>query len=108
MNKVLLIFLLMLVTYIPRLIPFVVVKVGKGESKETSPLILRLEFILKMVPYAALGALIIPGGLSSIPGEPLLSAIGLLVAGVVSFCFKNITLAIAASVGAVYLGLLLI
>jgi len=106
MNKYLLILLLMIVTFIPRLIPFVVAKFRKGQDRPRSSLVRRLEFLLKMVPYAALGALIIPGGMGAVPGKPWVSVLGLLVAGVVAFYNKNITFAITASVGAVYLGLL--
>lgn len=64
-NQILLIIGMMLATYIPRLLPFIMVS-GKKLPK-------RLEMLLKYIPYTALGALIIPGVFSAIPRMPLVS-----------------------------------
>ena len=68
-NQILLILAMMLVTYIPRLLPFVIV----SEKKLPTTLGRVLEFI----PYTALGALIIPGVFSAIPDMPLVSVLGI-------------------------------
>lgn len=67
-DNIKLILLMMIVTYIPRLIPFLIV------STENLPKgVLRF---LKLVPYAALGALIIPGVFSATSEKPIAGLIG--------------------------------
>ena len=103
MNKVILIFLMMAVTYIPRLIPFLAMR-GKKEAPGGS----RVRKFLSLIPFAALGALIFPGGLSSVPEMPLVSLIGLSAAGVTSWFTRNVALSVLAAVLAVFAGLSLI
>lgn len=60
---------MMLVTYIPRLIPFFMVSERKLPPK--------LQQFLEYIPYTALGALVIPGVFSAIPGMPAVSIAGI-------------------------------
>ncbi|WP_026478797.1 AzlD domain-containing protein [Alkaliphilus transvaalensis] len=62
-NTIILIIGMMVVTYIPRLIPFNVL--GKGELPP------KLKRFLLFIPYTALGALIIPGVFTAIPDQPI-------------------------------------
>ncbi len=57
------------VTYVPRLVPFIIIS-KLNVSK-------RFEAFLKCVPYVALGALIIPGVFSVTPDVPAASLIGI-------------------------------
>lgn len=68
-NQTLLIIGMMLVTYIPRLLPFYIV------SKRNLPK--RIDRFLKTIPYTALGALIIPGVFSATPEMPQASLVGI-------------------------------
>lgn len=68
-NQILLILGMMFVTYLPRLILFVMVSGKKLPGK--------LEKFLSFIPYTALGALIIPGVFSAIPEMPLVSLLGI-------------------------------
>lgn len=68
-NQILLILGMMFVTYIPRLLPLVMVSGKKLPEK--------LERFLSFIPYTALGALIIPGVFSAIPEMPLVSLLGI-------------------------------
>ena len=51
-----------LVTYLPRLWPFLLLK------KVSLPP--RFALFLRLIPYSALGALIMPGVIFSVPGRP--------------------------------------
>jgi branched-subunit amino acid transport protein len=84
-----------LVTYIPRLVPFLFARqlalpswVGKW---------------LKFFPYAALGALIFPGILTAVPGRPLLAAGAGLLAAVSALFIRNITVIVVLAITAVLL-----
>ena len=71
-----------LVTYIPRLIPFVIMdklKLSKGAKK-----------ILEYIPYAALGALVFPSGFTAISTDHRASFIGIIVAIIMSLFTQNI------------------
>ncbi len=106
MNKILLVVLMMAGTYIPRLIPFLLPRREASEGTAAEGNGLRfMKRTLSSVPYAALGALIIPGSVSAVPGEPLISFLGVLVAGVSAFFLGNPGLAAAMAAAAVYLGL---
>lgn len=73
MSKVYVLILgMMIVTYLPRLIPFVII--GNKEVPE------KVEELLSYIPYAALGALIIPGFATAIPGHFRVSLAGILAA----------------------------
>lgn len=60
---------MMLVTYIPRLVPFLMVSERQLPQK--------LQQFLEYIPYTALGALVIPGVFNSIPGAPVVSIAGI-------------------------------
>lgn len=63
---------MMLATYLPRLLPFTLLE-GKTLPE-------RLRRFLKLIPYAALGALIFPGILTATPQAPLAGILGGLAA----------------------------
>lgn len=60
---------MMLVTYIPRLIPFLMVSERQLPQK--------LQQFLEYIPYTALGALVIPGVFNAIPQMPVASIAGI-------------------------------
>lgn len=68
-NLILLILGMMLVTYIPRLLPFLIVS-----NKNLSAGVGRF---LRFIPYTALGALIIPGVFSATPEMPQAAVVGI-------------------------------
>ena len=83
MSSILLLVLLMAsVTYIPRLIPLVFIRVDNIPKK--------LRIFLSYIPYAVLGALIIPGGVFGIPDSPWISIIVLAAAALISWLKNSI------------------
>lgn len=60
------------VTYIPRLLPFLML-----DEKQLPQ---RVNAFLKCIPLAAIGALIFPGVLQATPGKPLAAISGMLFA----------------------------
>ncbi len=96
MNIILLIVLMALVTYLPRVIPaFIIDKVRLGGS---------VEKFLNLIPYTAMAALIFPGVLEADAGRWYIGVIGAAVAIGLS-CIKKIppTAVVLASVCAVML-----
>ncbi|MCK5672031.1 MAG: AzlD domain-containing protein [Spirochaetales bacterium] len=89
-NILILVFLMALVTYIPRLLPMVLLKADKLPKK--------LKLFLSYIPYAVLGALIIPDGLTGIPDSLWISVTVLVVAALVSWYKNNVILAFVISV----------
>jgi branched-subunit amino acid transport protein len=105
-NKVILVVLMMAGTYIPRLIPFLLPRRTPEDPSGTGGYGVRLlKKILASVPYAALGALILPGAVDAVPGEPLISVVGVMVAGFIAFFLGNPGLAAARAAGPVFVGL---
>jgi branched-subunit amino acid transport protein len=90
MNYLLLILGMAAVTYLPRLLPMAFLPRKKLPK--------RLRHFLSCIPFAALGALIIPDGLDAIPGEPLLSGLGLAAALITAFFFRSLLIPMIASV----------
>jgi len=88
-----------IVTYIPRLIPFLIIN-GK-------PLPNKLRQFLNYVPYTALGALIIPSAIDAIPNKPIVSIVGLSFAACYSYVKGGIIITVIGTIGIVYLLLLL-
>jgi branched-subunit amino acid transport protein len=86
---------MMVVTYLPRLLPLVALR--------NIRLPRRLSAFLSFVPVAAIGALIIPGGFSSVDGSWLASSIGLLAALVSAWYFRSIIVTVVLSILSVYL-----
>ncbi len=89
---------MMLVTYIPRLLPMYFIDVDKipGELKR----------FLSFIPYAALGALILPGSISAISGKPEVSVLAISAAAVIAWFNSNIIVTVFLTVAATYLLLL--
>ncbi len=79
-----------IVTYIPRLLPFVLLRAEKIPEKWRS--------LLVHIPHAALGALLLPGFIDGIPAHPLASVVSMLTAGIVLWFKPNILLAMLAAV----------
>ncbi len=78
------------VTYLPRLLPFVLLRADKLSS--------RWRELLGYIPHAALGALLIPGCLGGVAGNPLASVAGMLAAALVLWFRPSILLAMMAAV----------
>ncbi len=81
MNIYLLILGMALVTYIPRVLPLLALDLEKIPS--------RIKTFLAYTPFAAMGALIVPGIWESIPGNLGASIGGGIVSILVSIRFKN-------------------
>jgi branched-subunit amino acid transport protein len=78
------------VTFIPRLMPLVLVRADKLPK--------RFKLFLSYIPYAVLGALIIPDGFSGIPGSVWISTAVLAVAALVSWYRNSVILTFLISV----------
>lgn len=89
---------MLVVTYLPRLIPLVFV------AERQMP-----DFwkgFLFCIPYTALGALIIPGVYQGIPGEPWAALIGIGAAACCAWFWEGLIWPVLASISVVYLILL--
>ena len=86
------------VTYGPRLIPFFLIN--------SSQLPKRVDYFLKCIPIAAIGALIIPGVFDAVPNEPVAVICGMGFALVYGFWKGGIIIPVLGSVMATYLILL--
>lgn len=84
MNIYLLILLMTAVTYLPRLMPFLMIhpdRVPKWMNR-----------VLRHIPHAALGALLIPGSLAAVDGQPVVSLVGMGLAALLFWFRVNIVL----------------
>jgi len=90
----------MVVTYLPRLLPFIMIS--------DKPLPAKALKFLEYLPYAALGALIIPGAFNAIPNAPLAGGGGLIFAAVYSYKKSGITISVVGGILATYMILILI
>lgn len=91
MNKIYMLILgMMLVTYLPRLVPFILM----GNKKIPA----RIEEFLSYIPYAALGALIIPGFASAIPGHFFSSLCGIVVALLLGYFKGGVVLPVIGAI----------
>lgn len=90
---------MMVVTYIPRLIPFVLL------SKLELPH--KLRRFLRTIPYTALGALIIPGIFTATPTMPVAALIGGGFAFIYAWLKGGIIVPVLGAVLTTYLVLLL-
>ena len=79
-----------LVTYVPRLIPFLFAR-----QLDLPPWVRKW---LKFFPYAALGALIFPGILTAVPGRPALAAGARALAAVCALFIRNITVIVLLAI----------
>lgn len=84
---------MMAVTYVPRLLPLVL----RGRASPPA----WVQRTLRLLPFTAIGALLIPNGLTAVDGNILLSAIGLLVAAVATWLARQPFVAVVAAVLAV-------
>ncbi|WP_339149548.1 MULTISPECIES: AzlD domain-containing protein [unclassified Sutcliffiella] len=93
MNSTILIMIvgMAVVTYVPRLIPFVMF-----QGKELPPFV---QAVLKNVPYATLGALIVPG-IFLINEDIMFGVIGAVVAFIVAYLGANVILVVISSIAA--------
>jgi branched-subunit amino acid transport protein len=99
LKYIILIFSMGLVTYIPRMIPMVLLNGVKLPA--------RLKTFLDFIPFAALGALIFPGVLSS-TGDASSALWGLAAVIVLSLAKLNVMIVVSGGIAAVYLYQLLI
>lgn len=100
MNSIwLIIFGMMMVTYIPRVVPFLLT------SERSLPT--RVKLFLDLIPYCALGALILPDGLTALTDKPFLSVICLLAAAVYSYWRGNVVVTVVGCICLAYLLLLI-
>ncbi|MGM0841145.1 MAG: AzlD domain-containing protein [Bacillota bacterium] len=79
-----------IVTYIPRMLPFLVFK-----GKELPPF---LQGVLKNVPFAVLGALIFPSILLIQEGNLLFGVVGTAAAFVIAFLGANVILVVVGAI----------
>ncbi|MBS4193599.1 AzlD domain-containing protein [Lederbergia citri] len=79
-----------LVTYIPRMIPFVMF-----QGKELPPFI---QGVLKNVPYATLGALIFPAVFFIQEGNILFGVVGMAAAFLIAIIGANVILVVLGSI----------
>lgn len=89
-NTYMLILGMMIVTYLPRLIPFLLMNDKK--------IPLKMEEFLSYIPYAALGALIIPGFITAIPGHWLVSLAGILIALLLGYLKGGVVVPVLGSI----------
>ena len=100
MNMVILVVGMMAVTYAPRLLPLIVMEKWRLPK--------RLRTLLKCLPYAALGALLMPGGLDAVAGQPVVSVAGMGVAFAAAWMFRNTIVTVFAAIAVVFLLLALL
>jgi branched-subunit amino acid transport protein len=85
---------MMVVTYLPRLLPMLLMK------NVTIPR--KLDIFLSYVPYAILGALIFPSVFSA-TGNPVTAVVGMVVALITAWFIKNPTSVVVISIIVVYI-----
>lgn len=90
MDKLFMVFGMTLVTYLPRLTPFIL-KSKKADNED-------LEVFLKLIPYAALGALIIPGVFGAVDGHIGISIFSAVVAVLVAWRFNHLVLSVICAI----------
>ena len=90
MNIYILIFFMMLVTYIPRARPALT-----SEKMKLSPY---WEKFLSMIPYTAIAALIVPGVLTVDPTRPAIGLVGGLTAALAAWYKLPVVLVVALAV----------
>ena len=98
MNHLLLILGMAAVTYIPRAAPFLLLR-----TADFPPFLRRF---LNVLPVCALGALLLPDLIGSIPENPLAAIAGVSAAGAVSLTKGGLLLSVIAGVAVSYLVIL--
>ena len=86
-----------LVTYIPRLIPLVVLKKGRSSEKFT--------LFLTFIPYTSLSILIIRGILTSTDDMKIPTILGILVASIIAYVQKNLILSVLGGIVAAFISI---
>lgn len=98
MNKITILILgMMIATYLPRLIPFLLLGNRKIPKK--------IEEFLSYIPFAALGSLIIPGVATAIPEHFVTSLVGIIIALLIGYFKGGIVLPILGAIAASILSL---
>lgn len=100
-TKILVLFLgMLLVTYIPRLLPAVLVgKLRFGKKAEK---------FLKLIPYTAMSALIFPGVFTVDTDTPVVGIVGLLTAAILAWKKCPVMVCVLSAIAAVFLMYLII
>ena len=91
MNYLVLIAGMVVVTYIPRMLPMALIRDAR------LPKI--VERFLRVLPAAALGALLIPGAFSAIPEHPMIGTAAVVAASAAALLRGGMVLAVIAGVG---------
>ncbi len=91
MNHKLILFGTMIVTMLPRILPFFMFDAKKLPAW--------MQDFLAFIPFTVLGALILPGGLSGLAGHPWASGFCLLIAALIAWLHKGILSPIIGAVG---------
>lgn len=86
---------MMLVTYIPRVLPLA--------AMSDKPLAPWLRRFLLYIPYTALGALIIPGVVQATPGFPAAAVVGVGATALIAWLRGGLVLPVMASILATFL-----
>lgn len=81
---------MMFVTYIPRMLPYYLY------DKLVIPTY--IESALKILPYAAIGAFLIPGGITLYPETIHIAPVGLLVTTIITWVTSSIPLGVFSAV----------
>lgn len=89
---IVLVFAMTAVTYLPRLLPFVLI-----DFSRLPPALIR---VLRSVPAAALGALLVPGVATSVGGRIDASLAGALAAVLAALIFRRVIVTLLAAVAA--------
>ena len=90
---------MMAVTYVPRLIPFFMIR-----NLRLQP---RLKRFLELIPFTAIGALVLPGLFSSVPGHPAAMLLGISFAIIWSWFKGGMMVPVSGAIAMVYLVLTL-
>lgn len=93
-NVTFIIFGMFLVTFIPRLLPFIFMEKIKLSKKG--------KIFLSYIPYAALGAMIFPDSFTAVSSMPIASTIGIIAAFILSYFTQNIITVILFSISVTY------
>lgn len=90
MNIILVLLITALITYLTRLLPVILM--------DRIAIPRKVSHYLRMMPLAALGALLIPGAAEAVGGNVFAGLSGVLAAGVISYFKPGILLPVVASV----------
>ncbi len=92
MNKIYILILgMMIVTYLPRLIPFYLLSRKKIPCK--------FEKFLYNIPFAALGALLLPGCIYAIPDHKMVSTIGVAISLLLGYIKGGVVIPVLGAIG---------